>query len=628
MNYEKDVKKLSIKYIDRFIKTYKENIINVYNSKDSVKSKVDKILYYLYIILYKTDYFFNIVDFKDDSTTEDIINSLNGLCQEIKEDTFIPNIKINEFIKNHKPSNKYYDFYNFYLNIVYASDEEKRINHLLNKIDSFNFPIFDISFILPSNYEHLTVSTIIEDSIYNIEEDEEKESKLNITLNYDIFNFLIKRIKDKEKRKILINIFNNSLLTINNNESLLYSIINYWILRGFKDNINSYLLDIPSFDINNFTNSFNYQLNEKYIKNYINIFEAFEPKTNIINISDLTFYIHDYKKKIKKDIGFINYVVILNYIKEILETFNIIIEDIEDGKFNIFYNTGKDKILIAQWQIIFNDTKRNQEFKILFNRINMVDGKTNIIYLIFELNCEAEKIDFGNLYKLFGFIGKAFYYSLTFNDSLTTVKNKADIFKTLFMLIFINNIDKLFIEDMEKIDLILNYIESDFIFKYKKYLLDVNVKNNIFKNQKFLSKIQKIINKEDESNIIGKINNLFIESYIKIFSNIYNTENYSINPNIFNVFTNLDNKKPYFNSLNKIFSDIYAYELFYNYYIKKLPVNYLLDFINNKIEIEKVIKRQPKFETLINQTPNVNKSYGTLTEGINKIFDFTTTASL
>lgn len=628
MNYEKDVKKLNVNFINRFIEKYKENILNVYISRDSVKTKVDKILYYLYIILYKTDYFFNIVDFKDDSTTEDIINSLNSLCQYLKDDTFIPNIQLNEFIKNHKPSNKYNDFYNFYLNIVNESDEEKRIKHLKNNIDSYEFPNFDISLILPYNYEQLTISTIIEDSIYNINEDEYDESNLSITLNYNIFNFLIKRIKEKGKRKMLTNMFNNSLLVINDNDSLLYTIINYWILRGFKDNNNNYLFNISAFDINSFIDSFNYQLNEKYIKNYINIFETFEPKTNNINNSDLTFYIHDYKKKIKKVIGFINSIVILNYIKEILETFNIIIENIEDNKFNIFYNTGKGKILIAQWQIIFNDTIRDQEFKILFNRINMVDGKTNIIYLIFELNCEAEKIDIGNLYKLFGFIGKAFYYSLNFNDSLTTIKNKADVFKTFFRLIFINNIDKLFIEDMEKVDLILKYIESDFIFRYKKYLLDLNIKNNIFKNQKFLSKIQKIINKEDESNIIGKINNLYIENYIKIFSNIYNTENYSINPNTYNVFTYLDDKKPYFNGLNKIFSDIYAYELFYNHYTNKLPVKYLFDYINNNVEIEKIIKRQPKFETLINQTPNVNKSYGTLTEGINKIFDFTTTSSL
>lgn len=258
----------------------------------------------------------------------------------------------------------------------------------------------------------------------------------------------------------------------------------------------------------------------------------------------------------------------------------------------------------------------------------MDDGKTNIIYLVIELNCESDKIDFSNIYKLFGFIGKAFYYSLNFNNSLTTKNNKTDIFKSFFRLIFINNIDKLFIEDMEKVDLILNFIESDFIFKYKKYLLDIKVKNDIFKNQEFLSRIQKIINKDNETKIIEKINNLFIIYYSKIFNDVYNTENYSINPDIFVVFNDLDNKKPFFNGLNKIFSDIYAYELFYNYYIKKLQVKHLFDYINNDVEIEKVIKRQPKIETLINQTPNINKSYGTLTEGINKIFDFTTTSNM
>lgn len=626
MNYEKDVKKLSVRYLEKFIKINKENIINVYNSRESVKTKVDKILYYLYIILYKTDYFFNIVDFKDDSTAEDIIKSLNKLCQELKEDTFVPKIKINEFIKNHKSSNKYNEFYNFYLNIVYESEEEKRIKHLKNKIDSFNYPSFNIDLILPSNYEQLTISNIMEESVYNINED--NDINLNITLNYDIFNFLIKRIKEKKKRNLMTNMFNNSLLDIKDKDSLLYTFIDYWILKGFNDKKEKYLLDISNININNFINVFNTQLNEKYIKNYINIFEAFEHNTNNINFSDLIFFIHDYKKKIKKDIGYINSIAILKYIKGILEIFNIVIEDIEDYKFNVFYNTGKDKLFIAQWQIIFNDTKRDQDFKVLFNRINMDDGKTNIIYLVFELNCESDKIDFSNIYKLFGFIGKAFYYSLNFNNSLTTKNNKTDIFKSFFRLIFINNIDKLFIEDMEKVDLILNFIESDFIFKYKKYLLDIKVKNDIFKNQEFLSRIQKIINKNNETKIIEKINNLFIIYYSKIFNDVYNTENYSINPDIFVVSNDLDNKKPFFNGLNKIFSDIYAYELFYNYYIKKLQVKHLFDYINNDVEIEKVIKRQPKIETLINQTPNINKSYGTLTEGINKIFDFTTTSNM
>lgn len=626
MNYEKDVKKLSVRYLEKFIKINKENIINVYNSRESVKTKVDKILYYLYIILYKTDYFFNIVDFKDDSTAEDIIKSLNKLCQELKEDTFVPKIKINEFIKNHKSSNKYNEFYNFYLNIVYESEEEKRIKHLKNKIDSFNYPSFNIDLILPSNYEQLSISNIMEESVYNINED--NDINLNITLNYDIFNFLIKRIKEKKKRNLMTNMFNNSLLDIKDKDSLLYTIIDYWLLKGFNDKKEKYLLDISNININNFINDFNTQLNEKYIKNYINIFEAFEHNTNNINFSDLIFFIHDYKKKIKKDIGYINIIAILKYIKGILEIFNIVIEDIEDYKFNVFYNTGKDKLFIAQWQIIFNDTKRDQDFKVLFNRINMDDGKTNIIYLVFELNCESDKIDFSNIYKLFGFIGKAFYYSLNFNNSLTTKNNKTDIFKSFFRLIFINNIDKLFIEDMEKVDLILNFIESDFIFKYKKYLLDIKVKNDIFKNQEFLSRIQKIINKNNETKIIEKINNLFIIYYSKIFNDVYNTENYSINPDIFVVFNDLDNKKPFFNGLNKIFSDIYAYELFYNYYIKKLQVKHLFDYINNDVEIEKVIKRQPKIETLINQTPNINKSYGTLTEGINKIFDFTTTSNM
>lgn len=633
MNYEKDIQKLNPKFIVKFTEKYKRLIYDVYVGEENVKIKVKKILLNLYTILYKTDYFYNLIEYIDEENKKPVLDYLNNLNQQILMDEFLKNIKINKFLKTHEDvvPKHLKDFYNLYFNIVEPKELKKQIQYLKNKIEDFEYDKINLNILVSNdsiNSESLNLSlpNLMEDSVYDIDE----ESGFKTILNVQTYNFLVKRIKSESTRLKLTDELNNKIIKSIREENLLYYVINFYIFKnlynqehGNKQNI----IDLDFKNINKFIKLFNEELNNNYIKNYISIFETYKTESNVMNKHDLDFYLHQYKKRFINKIDIFDFTEVFDYISKILLKFNIVFEIVETfNKFNVYYKNQNQKILIAQWHFIFNQQLKQQKFKILFNRIKADKNSTNIVYLRFEHNCTNKEINIKNLNKIFGFIGKAVYYSLNFNDSLTTVENKSRIFKTFFKSLFYDNVENIIKADesqqLEIKDNIIDYLNSNFIFKYKKHLLNLAVEVNIFNNRGFLKDVQQIINKDDE--IIKNINELFINKYNKLFIDTYKTENYSIKPYIFNIFDNIKISTPTYEPLNKIYSDVIATELFYNYKIKKLDNAQILDYINNNQEIQQIIKRKVDFKTLIYGTIQNTQSYSTMTEGLNKIIESTT----
>lgn len=633
MNYEKDIQKLNPKFIVKFTEKYKRLIYDVYVGEENVKIKVKKILLNLYTILYKTDYFYNLIEYIDEENKKPVLDYLNNLNQQILMDEFLKNIKINKFLKSHEDvvPKHLKDFYNLYFNIVEPKELKKQIQYLKNKIEDFEYDKINLNILVSNdsiNSESLNLSlpNLMEDSVYDIDE----ESGFKTILNVQTYNFLVKRIKSESTRLKLTNELNNKIIKSIREENLLYYVINFYIFKNLYNQEHGNKQNIIDFDfknINKFIKLFNEELNNNYIKNYISIFETYKTESNVMNKHDLDFYLHQYKKRFINKIGIFDFTEVFDYISKILLKFNIVFEIVETfNKFNVYYKNQNQKILIAQWHFIFNQQLKQQKFKILFNRIKADKNSTNIVYLRFEHNCTNKEINIKNLNKIFGFIGKAVYYSLNFNDSLTTVENKSRIFKTFFKSLFYDNVENIIKADesqqLEIKDNIIDYLNSNFIFKYKKHLLNLSVEVNIFNNRGFLKDVQQIINKDDE--VIKNINELFINKYNKLFIDTYKTENYSIKPYIFNIFDNIKISTPTYEPLNKIYSDVIATELLYNYKIKKLDNAQILDYINNNQEIQQIIKRKVDFKTLIYGTIQNTQSYSTMTEGLNKIIESTT----
>lgn len=633
MNYEKDIQKLNPKFIVKFTEKYKRLIYDVYVGEENVKIKVKKILLNLYTILYKTDYFYNLIEYIDEENKKPVLDYLNNLNQQILMDEFLKNIKINKFLKSHEDvvPKHLKDFYNLYFNIVEPKELKKQIQYLKNKIEDFEYDKINLNILVSNdsiNSESLNLSlpNLMEDSVYDIDE----ESGFKTILNVQTYNFLVKRIKSESTRLKLTNELNNKIIKSIREENLLYYVINFYIFKNLYNQEHGNKQNIIDFDfknINKFIKLFNEELNNNYIKNYISIFETYKTESNVMNKHDLDFYLHQYKKRFINKIDIFDFTEVFDYISKILLKFNIVFEIVETfNKFNVYYKNQNQKILIAQWHFIFNQQLKQQKFKILFNRIKADKNSTNIVYLRFEHNCTNKEINIKNLNKIFGFIGKAVYYSLNFNDSLTTVENKSRIFKTFFKSLFYDNVENIIKADesqqLEIKDNIIDYLNSNFIFKYKKHLLNLAVEVNIFNNRGFLKDVQQIINKDDE--IIKNINELFINKYNKLFIDTYKTENYSIKPYIFNIFDNIKISTPTYEPLNKIYSDVIATELLYNYKIKKLDNAQILDYINNNQEIQQIIKRKVDFKTLIYGTIQNTQSYSTMTEGLNKIIESTT----
>ena len=125
MIYEKDVENLNQEFIDQNIIKYKNFLLQCKNIND--------ILIVLHKIMYKMNYYLNIVDFKQDEEEKDnIIESINSFNNEIlnaeitinnKKYFLLPLLKQNKsYVNKHLR-----DFYNFYLNILDKRDFKTKI---------------------------------------------------------------------------------------------------------------------------------------------------------------------------------------------------------------------------------------------------------------------------------------------------------------------------------------------------------------------------------------------------------------------------------------------------------------------------------------------------------------------
>lgn len=639
MIYEKDVGKLNREFIIQTIIKYKNFLLQSKNIND--------ILIILHKIMYKMNYYLNIIDFKEDEKEkESIINIINLFNSEILNAELTINNKkyfLLPFLKQHKSYvNKHLiDFYNFYLNILNKQKFKTEIIKLEQIIKNYDYEIIGIFIkdkkeynqsLTLSNVTTLTIYDIVEDYDYDLVNKNSKvEDVINLKLKPNTYKFVTKKINDRNKRIILNKIFNNQF-NKNVKDNPLYVILCYYMYNiSYIQQNNSSLISVNKLinenfknidQIQNFIIEFNKELTDNYIKNYIDIFEKYNPKSNNINFIDLQYFVNLNKNNFNNSIGYFKFENVINYIKKYLKLFKITIENIDNIRFNVYFN----KLLLAQWHFNFDKFSiKKPQFNVLFNRYKISNDIINVIYIRMDFNCLINEINFKNLNKLFGYIGYCIFFTINVNDTMVKKTDKNKILKHLMKSILFYNSDELLtISKKQTIKkYITDYLNSDIILKYKKYLFSLSLDINIFYNALFMKKIIEIIDKS-KNNVYLKIVKELITEYNKCFIEIYKTENYSVNSDIFQLFNVFKIDLIPFFCFNKIFSNIIGSELFYNYKISKLNFNKLIQFINDNCDIYDIIKRKPNYKTLIYGTIKTERNYKTLTEGINMIMDTVT----
>lgn len=644
MIYEKDVENLNQEFIDQTIIKYKNFLLQSKNIND--------ILIVLHKIMYKMNYYLNIVDFKQDEEEKDnIIESINSFNSELLDAEITINNK-KYFLLPLLKQNKSYvnkhliDFYNFYLNILDKQKFNTEIMKFEQIIKNYDYEIIGVSVKNKTEYnQSLTLSNITTLTVYNIVEDYEYDlvsnnnsnidDIINLKLKPNTYKFINQKLNNRNKRIILNKIFNNQF-NKNVKDNPLYVILCYYMYNiSYIQKNNSSLLAVNDLVNKNFKNTnqiqkfildFNKELNDNYIKNYIDIFEKYNSDSNTIYFNDLQYFINQNKNDLNKTIGYFKFDNVIDYIKKYLEIFKITIENIDNVKFNVYFK----KLLLAQWHFNFDKFNiKKPHFNILFNRHKVSKDKINVIYIRMDFNCLQNEIDFKNLNKLFGYLGYCIFFSINVNDTMINKTDKQKIFKHLMKSILFYNIeDLLTISEKQNIkDSITDYLNSDIIFKYKKYLLSLSLDNDIFYNALFMKKIIEIIDKSKD-NVYLKIVKELITEYNKCFTDIYKTENYSVNSDIFQLFNVFKTNNLPFQGYNSIYANIISSELFYNYTVSKLNFDKLIQFINNNCELYNIIKRKPNYKTLIYGAIKTEKDYKTLTEGVNMIMETETVNDL
>lgn len=638
MIYEKDIKTLNTNYIEKIITRYKKEIIQSKNINDLLRA--------FYKIVYKMNYFLNIVDYtflKDEEKDKiiDIINEFNSniFSEKLTFDNKIYSILeyIHKEIKN--IDQDLVDFAIFLVNFSSKDEKKVKLIELINTVKDYTYNDIDV---VVKDKEEIIQSTInstlssykiLQDyEYYLFTEDIDLENAEIITLKLKpkIYKFLNLKLKDKKERSILkkyfIDQFNDD--TLNNP---LYVIVCYYMYKNLyikESNIQNtqYLSTFENVkEMRKFIISFVKDLNDNYISNYIDIFEKNNIEGKKIEFYDLEYYLQTLQNNINKSSVLFDFREVIKYIIDQLNFFDITLEKIDDFRYNIYYS----KIFLAQWHFCFNKENGKTSFNILFDRIKMPEGKINIVYLRMNFNCLSYEIQIRNLFKLFDYVGYAVYYTLNLKDSNIKNIDYGRIFKKFFKNIFIYKIKDLIKEQKNKEIIeksIFDYLNCNAIFKIKKHLLYLLLDVDIFYNKSFMEKIVENLQNEKENQYMNIVS-LLIEEYNKCFSVIYDTENYKIIPDISLLFKDFDYKALPFNEYNIIYSDIFSSEFFYNFVNSKLQKDKIFKFINGKLTIEKIIKRKPNYKTLIYGTIGHEKEYKTLTEGINEIMDISTVSN-
>lgn len=677
VNYEIILNKLNIKMIEDKITNFNSKLQKYLDENNDYK-----VVQLIYLMLYEMDYIFNITEYLNDQIQE---NKIYDLINQFNQDLINNKDLFNFLFKIHnKLKGSAYIICNKIIkNFFYSQNENyksiiQELNKYKNNIENQENKKINVNLLL-SNDQILTETPtdIINTVEYSISENNDLSDNIMFNLDKHQFNFLIDKIKKKEDRDKLLNLYFSSLLEFNENNKI-YNLINFYLNKNLfenqekennkllfpisKENKNKEIKELRQSDfylfqnvnlniVNEILKDLIQSLNDNYIKNYINVLEQtsnisdniIENKKPIFNLSDIEHFIYQKKFNIEKEIGLIKTDDILDLIFNICFLyFNIEFKPVKEKKYNYNIYLKNQNGLIGQW--IFKFDKNKNVFKtnlnILNHRFKFKDnGKENLnsISLIISCCC-GDFIKFNKVVELIECVGEALSYILNFQESIIYLNNKNKIFSSLFKLIFFDDNKGLFNKYIKEkfnnsiIDLINEYLDCDYIFKYKKIILHLLSELNIYYNKDFIIQYQKILNNKKDT--IKSLVSFVLDEYNKIFEFVYNTENYIIDHKNYEFYdldyeiqTNylnsqlLDYKLLPFQDLNIIFSDVIAYELFYDYKINKFDIIKLIKYLNNKIQIKDLIKRDINCNILVFHTPGDNKGYNSTTEGLFKIID-------
>lgn len=677
VNYEIILNKLNIKMIEDKITNFNSKLQKYLDENNDYK-----VVQLIYLMLYEMDYIFNVTEYLNDQNQEikiyDLINQFN---QDLLNNKDLFNFLFK--IHNNLKGSIYIICNKIIKNFFYSQNENyksiiQELNKYKNNIENQENKKINVNLLL-SNDQILTETPtdIINTVEYSISENNDLNDNIMFNLDKHQFNFLIDKIKKKEDRDKLLNLYFSPLLEFNENNKI-YNLINFYLNKNLfenqekednkllfpisKENKNKEIKELRQSDfylfqnvnlniVNEILKDLIQTLNDNYIKNYINILEQtsnisdniIENKKPIFNLSDIEHFIYQKKFNIEKEIGLIKTDDILNLIFNICFLyFNIEFKPVKDKKYNYNIYLKSQNGIIGQWIFKFDENKNvfKTNLNILNHRFKFKDnGKENLnsISLIISCCC-GDFIKFNKVVKLIECVGEALSYILNFKESIIYLNNKNKIFSSLFKLIFFDDNEGLFNKYIEEkfnnsiIDLINEYLDCDYIFKYKKIILHLLSELNIYYNKDFIIQYQKILNNKKDT--IKSLVSFVLDEYNKIFEFVYNTENYIIDHKNYEFYdldyeiqTNylnsqlLDYKLLPFQDLNIIFSDVIAYELFYDYKINKFDIIKLIKYLNNKIQIKDLIKRDINCNILVFHTPGDNKGYNSTTEGLFKIID-------
>ena len=174
-------------------------------------------------------------------------------------------------------------------------------------IKNYDYEIIGVSVKNKTEYnQSLTLSNITTLTVYNIVEDYEYDlvsnnnsnvdDIINLKLKPNTYKFINQKLNNRNKRIILNKIFNNQF-NKNVKDNPLYVILCYYMYNiSYIQKNNSSLLTINDLVNKNFKNTnqiqkfildFNKELNDNYIKNYIDIFEKYNSDSNNVYFNDI-----------------------------------------------------------------------------------------------------------------------------------------------------------------------------------------------------------------------------------------------------------------------------------------------------------------------------------------------------
>ena len=392
VNYEIILNKLNIKMIE-------DKIIN-FNSKLQKyldKNNDYKVVQLIYLMLYEMDYIFNITEYLNDQNQEikiyDLINQFN---QDLLNNKDLFNFLFK--IHNNLKGSIYIICNKIIKNFFYSQNENyksiiQELNKYKNNIENQENKKINVNLLL-SNDQILseTPTDIINTVEYSISENNDLNDNIMFNLDKHQFNFLIDKIKKKEDRDKLLNLYFSPLLEFNENNKI-YNLINFYLNKNLfenqekednkllfpisKENKNKEIKELRQSDfylfqnvnlniVNEILKDLIQSLNDNYIKNYINILEQtsnisdniIENKKPTFNLSDIEHFIYQKKFNIEKEIGLIKTDDILDLIFNICFLyFNIEFKPVKEKKYNYNIYLKSQNGIIGQWIFKFDENK-------------------------------------------------------------------------------------------------------------------------------------------------------------------------------------------------------------------------------------------------------------------------------